>query len=149
MLADRSTHAHVSDLAELEAAVSLTARLVTARVTAAAGDGVGSGAGVAAARLQVVNEFIPQLDALTVRLSQGDGKYDAFIAAASPEGSPATSTSSALVARRLAVAAKGAAAAVGGLPYPTAAAAAARIERSLRTVRAALVTLNPKPYPKP
>jgi nuclear pore complex protein Nup205 len=56
------------------------------------------------------------------------------------EGAPAAATSSALIARRLAEATKGAAAATGGLSPPVAAAAAARMERSLRAVRAALVS---------
>ena len=155
ILSDRVRHAHLSDLAELEAAVTLVARLATAR-RQTSGD---------AKTYAVVDEFVPALDALTARLIAGDGKYDAFIAAASPEGSPSASTSHAEIARRLAnerarrkfqiggglgsidpigsgrlsadAATNGA---TGGLPPVPAAAAAARIERSHRAVRAALVS---------
>ena len=86
--------------------MTLTARLAMRRLTMAASDGVGAGAGAAAAALAVVNDQMPALDALTVSLCEGDSKYDTFVAAASPEGAPAASTSSALVARRLAEATK-------------------------------------------
>jgi len=156
ILSDRVRHAHLSDLAELEAAVTLVARLATTR-RQTSGD---------AKTYAVVDEFVPALDALTARLIAGDGKYDAFIAAASPEGSPSASTSHAEIARRLATerarrkfqhiggardsidpigsgrlsadaATNGA---TGGLPPVPAAAAAARMERSHRAVRAALVS---------
>ena len=167
ILSDRVRHAHLSDLAELEAAVTLVARLATARrkQPPTSVDDPKTRAAHA-----VVDEFIPALDALTARLIAGDGKYDAFIAAASPEGSPSASTSHAEIARRLAnerarrkfqiggdaIAIDGggstggggshpsfqgfANGATGGLPPVPAAAAAARIERSHRAVRAALVS---------
>ena len=99
ILSDRVRHAHLSDLAELEAAVTLVARLATARRTQPP---TGVDDPKTRAAHAVVDEFIPALDALTARLIAGDGKYDAFIAAASPEGSPSASTSHAEIARRLA-----------------------------------------------
>ena len=132
VLANRSPRAHLADLAELEAAVTLVARLASRRIPVTA-------ASDAALATHVVAECIPPLDALTVALGRGDGKYDAFVAAAAPEGSPAASTPAGSVARRLAVTTLGVAAARGGLAPPAAAAVAARMERSLRHVRAALV----------
>jgi nuclear pore complex protein Nup205 len=178
ILSDRTRHAHLSDLAELEAAVTLVARLVAHRrgdvndvVNQPAGSNTGtpgvpgiqapglgtpaqSPSALSAHRWRVVDEFIPALDALTAKLITGDGKYDAYIAAGSPDGSPSASTSHAEIARRLAhERAKGYAAfggtnannsggfpELGGLEPPAAAAAAARMERSLRAVRAALVS---------
>ena len=178
ILSDRTRHAHLSDLAELEAAVTLVARLVAHRrgdVNDVANQPVGSNTGtpgvpgiqapglgtpgqspsaLSAHRWRIVDEFIPALDALTAKLITGDGKYDAYIAAGSPDGSPSASTSHAEIARRLAhERAKGYAAfggtnngsgggfpELGGLEPPAAAAAAARMERSLRAVRAALVS---------
>lgn len=169
ILSDRVRHAHLSDLAELEAAVTLVARLATNRRSPPGDDSPAS---------KIVDEFVPALDALTARLIAGDGKYDAFIAAASPEGSPSASTSHAEIARRLAserARRKFGGAPIGGshpttyhmgdggslggrggslggsldesnggatcgLPPVPAAAAAARIERSHRAVRAALVS---------
>ena len=137
VLADRSRAAHLCDLAELEAATSLVARLATGRFPA---DPAPGGDARRLASLAVANEFIPSLDALTTALCRGDGKYDAFIAAASPEGTPATTTSAAIVARRVVESTMGREAAVGGLSPPDAAAAAARAESRLRGARAALVS---------
>ena len=166
ILSDRVRHAHLSDLAELEAAVTLVARLATNRRSPQERDDSPAS--------KIVDEFVPALDALTARLIAGDGKYDAFIAAASPEGSPSASTSHAEIARRLASerARRKFGASIGshpttttygsemsggslgggggsldegngatcGLPPVPAAAAAARIERSHRAVRAALTS---------
>ena len=180
ILSDRTRHAHLSDLAELEAAVTLVARLVAHRRgdvndvvnQGPAGSNIGtpgvpgiqapingtpgqSPSALSAHRWRIVDEFVPALDALTAKLITGDGKYDAYIAAGSPDGSPSASTSHAEIARRLAhERAKGYAAfggtnannnsggfpELGGLEPPAAAAAAARMERSLRAVRAALVS---------
>jgi nuclear pore complex protein Nup205 len=180
ILSDRTRHAHLSDLAELEAAVTLVARLVAHRRgdvndvvnQGPAGSNTGtpgvpgiqapingtpgqSPSALSAHRWRIVDEFVPALDALTAKLITGDGKYDAYIAAGSPDGSPSASTSHAEIARRLAhERAKGYAAfggtnannnsggfpELGGLEPPAAAAAAARMERSLRAVRAALVS---------
>ena len=140
ILADRASSAHLADLAELEAAVTLCARLVTRRVPAGAATGVGADGATTRERAAVVETLTPKLDDLTSRLCEGDGKYDAFVAAASPEGSPSACTSSSVVTRRVAIATRGARAAVGGLSPAAAAAAAARMERSLRAVRAALVS---------
>ena len=140
VLADRSRCAHLCDLAELEAATSLVARLATSRVPADSSISTPNTDARRLASLAVANEFIPSLDALTTTLCRGDGKYDAFIAAASPEGTPATTTSAALIARRVAESTMGRDAAVGGLSAPDAAAAAARVEARLRGIRAALVS---------
>ena len=137
VLADRSRAAHLCDLAELEAATSLVARVATGRFPA---DPAPGGETRRLASLAVANEFIPSLDALTTALCRGDGKYDAFVAAASPEGTPATTTSAGIVARRVAESTTGRDAAVGGLSPPDAAAAAARAESRLRGARAALVS---------
>ena len=48
---------------------------------------------LSAHRWRIVDEFVPALDALTAKLITGDGKYDAYIAAGSPDGSPSASTS--------------------------------------------------------
>ena len=131
VLADRSRCAHLCDLAELEAATSLVARLATSRVPADSSMSTPNTDARRLASLAVANEFIPSLDALTTTLCRGDGKYDAFIAAASPEGTPATTTSAASIARRVAESTMGRDAAVGGLSAPDAAAAAARVEARL------------------
>ena len=116
VLADRSKHAHLCDVAELEAAVALVARLVattttttTTRFSAAEANArSASDPSSSSSSLSSLSEFIPALDALTVRLARGDGKYDHFIAAASDaRSSPLARTSHGEVARRVAESAAG------------------------------------------
>ena len=75
---------------------------------------------------------------LTRSLCAGDGKYDQFVACASPRGSPAYSTPAAVVNRSVAIAAEGESVAVGGLAPAVAAVVAMRVERGVRATRAAL-----------
>ena len=153
VLADRSKHAHLCDVAELEAAVALVARLVATTTTtttrSSAADANVNGFSTTTnsssssnSSLSSLSEFIPALDALTTRLARGDGKYDHFIAAASDARSSVIAhTSHGEVARRVAESAAGGRdAAIGGLSAPVAAAAAAKMEKALRSVRATLVS---------
>ena len=144
VLADRSKHAHLCDVAELEAAAALVARLVaeTSRSRFAKESFVKNGADSDASLATSLIEFVPALDALTATLLRGDSKYDHFIAAASDaRSSPLARTSHGEVARRVAESAAGGwDAAVGGLAAPVAAAAAAKMEKALRSVRATLVS---------
>lgn len=139
VLADRSQKAHLCDIAELEAAVVLVARLA---VESSAGAARGSMRGTPTDNTSAsAHEFIPALDSLTCQLIRGDGKYDAFIAVGSGENSPVAHTSHGKVTRRVAESvAGGRTVAVGGLPVPVAAAAAAKMERILRSIRATLVS---------
>ena len=138
VLADRSKHAHLCDVAELEAAVALVARLVattttttTTRFSAAEANARSASDPSSSSSLSSLSEFIPALDALTARLARGDGKYDHFIAAASDaRSSPLARTSHGEVARRVAESAAGGRdAAIGGLSAAVAAAAAAKMEK--------------------
>ena len=159
VLADRSRGAHLCDLSELEAAVVVVARLAVASFNGNGNGGGGGGGGgngdgdgfsmrnaggesngSAGAALSSASEFLPALDALTVALVGGDCKYDRFIACASHDGAPIRGTSHGKVSAAVATQAAGSrAVAVGGLSNAAAAAVAARMERSLRSVRATLV----------
>jgi nuclear pore complex protein Nup205 len=127
VLADRSKRAHMCDVAELEAAVALVARLVSFDTST---------------QETTLNEFVPALDSLTAQIACGDSKYDRFVAAASDARTrPLLKTSHGEVAKRVAESAAGGhALAVGGLSAPVAAAAAAKIEKALRAIRATLVS---------
>ena len=75
-------------------------------------------------------------------MARGDGTYDQCLAAASDaRSSPLARTSHGEVARRVAESAAGGRdTAIGGLSAPVAAAAAAKMEKALRSVRATLVS---------
>ena len=154
-LSDRSRKAHLCDLAEAEAAAGLVARLIvresgvattqtgatdtnTAVLSNRPPGGVPrtSDLGPQAPRLDP--SLAPALMSLTRSLCAGDGKYDQFVACASPRGSPAYSTPAAAVNRSVAFAAEGASVAVGGLAPAVAAVVAMRVERGVRATRAAL-----------
>ena len=155
-LSDRSRKAHLCDLAEAEAAAGLVARLIvresgvatmqtggadhTAVLSNRPPGGVpplGPGSsGPLPPRLDP--SLAPALMSLTRSLCAGDGKYDQFVACASPRGSPAYSTPAAVVNRSVAIAAEGESVAVGGLAPAVAAVVAMRVERGVRATRAAL-----------
>ena len=133
-LSDRSRKAHLCDLAEAEAAAGLVARLIvresgvatmqtggadhTAVLSNRPPGGVpplGPGSsGPLPPRLDP--SLAPALMSLTRSLCAGDGKYDQFVACASPRGSPAYSTPAAAVNRSVAIAAEGESVAVGLAP---------------------------------
>ena len=152
-LSDRSRKAHLCDLAEAEAAAGLVARLIVRESgVATTQTGATDHTAVLSNRPpggvprtsdlgplpRLDPSLAPALMSLTRSLCAGDGKYDQFVACASPRGSPAYSTPAAAVNRSVAFAAEGESVAVGGLAPAVAAVVAMRVERGVRATRAAL-----------